>query len=133
MGLETTLDLSPDLVVKLQQRAEQQARTWQEVATEILEASTGVEEQYQNGSIVSNSDSSEELEAELLTIVNRIKSHPPNYANFYPAEESLAEVLERTNVYDPDFDSAAWDREWAKTEAEINRINREDDIAEGRG
>ena len=66
-------------------------------------------------------------------LVERIKATPPVPGSFHPATGSLAEALAASPPPDPDFDSEAWNRDWAKIEDEIRRINREDDIAEGRG
>jgi hypothetical protein len=44
---------------------------------------------------------------------------------------SLAEAL-RKGPTDPDFDLDTWERDWAKAEEELKRINLLDDITEGR-
>ncbi len=49
-----------------------------------------------------------------------------------PATGSLAEALQNAPQA-PDFDLETWTKQWATIEAEINAINRADDIAEGRG
>jgi hypothetical protein len=43
----------------------------------------------------------------------------------------LAEAL-RHAPDDPDFDLAAWNREWAAVEGELQTVTRANDLAEGR-
>lgn len=64
-------------------------------------------------------------------VVNRIKAIPPNTDLIRQPEGSLADAL-RDGPTDPDFDLEQWQKEWEAAEAEIKRINLEDDIAEGR-
>ena len=75
------------------------------------------------------------LESDLIPtvaeVVARIKATPPNPAMITPPQGSLADAL-RLGPTDPDFDLAAWERDWAMAQEELKRINLLDDIAEGR-
>ena len=64
-------------------------------------------------------------------VVERIKALPPNLAMITAPQGSLADAL-RDEPTDVKFDLNRWKQEWAVAEDELNRINREDDIAEGR-
>src|SRR5687768_15531169 len=62
-------------------------------------------------------------------VVARIAARGPS-EGYIPPTKRLSEVL--PNVLDePPIDSAEWDRQWAEIEAEMDRIQREDDEAEG--
>ena len=65
-------------------------------------------------------------------MVERIKATPPNPAAIHPATDSLADLL-RDAPQDPNFDLETWTRQWNAIEAEMQAIDRADDIAEGRG
>ena len=63
-------------------------------------------------------------------VVTRIRALPPrNLAYIQPPTGSLAEALART-VVDPNFDEAAWNREWAASEAEMKAIDMADQEAD---
>ena len=64
-------------------------------------------------------------------IVARIRALPANPQGMRPASGSLGEAL-RAVPGNPDFDVTAWQAEWAAVEAEMKRITRVNDIAEGR-
>lgn len=64
-------------------------------------------------------------------VVARIKATPPNPAMITPPQGSLIDAL-RDGPTDPNFNLAAWQREWAVAEEELKRINLLDDMAEGR-
>jgi hypothetical protein len=64
-------------------------------------------------------------------VVARIKATPGNPNSLRPASGSLAEAL-RHAPDDPDFDLAAWNREWAAVEGELQTVTRANDLAEGR-
>ncbi len=66
-------------------------------------------------------------------VVAKIKAIPPNPQSIHPATASVAEVLRDMPPEPTDFDFEQWRREWETAEAELKRITREDDIAEGRG
>ena len=118
--MPTLIALPDELTTRLQAKAESQQQSLETLVVDILsEAVDQAEEEWPPYTL-------EEL-------VERIKSTPPVPGSFHPATGSLAEALAASPPPDPDFDSEAWNREWAKIEDEIRRINREDDIAEGRG
>lgn len=136
MALETTPDLSPNLVIKLQERAEQEARTWQELATEILEESTQESNQAPDRVMTE-----EELIArahsdpQLLALVAAIRDTPPNLNAIIPSNGSLKEALEeslRLHPTDYSRDWVAWQREWEAIWAEVDRFNNEDGYFEER-
>jgi hypothetical protein len=62
-------------------------------------------------------------------VVASIKALGPS-KGYIPPVRRLSEVI--PNVLDePPIDSAEWDRQWAEIEAEMDRIQREDDESEG--
>lgn len=69
--------------------------------------------------------------ADVDEVVARIKSAPPNPHNIRKPHGALADVLRRESE-DDDFDLDMWNREWAAVEAEIQAINRANDLAESR-
>lgn len=74
-------------------------------------------------------------EAESLEeLVSLIRQLPPNPDAFHPAKGSLADSLRKAETEtEVDFDRAAWEAEWAAVEAEMKRIELEDearDLAE---
>jgi hypothetical protein len=73
----------------------------------------------------------DDLTPTVAEVVARIKATPPNPAMITPPQGSLADAL-RHGPTDPDFDLAAWERDWAMAEEELKRVNLLDDIAEGR-
>lgn len=64
-------------------------------------------------------------------IVARLKGSASNPALLRPAQGSLADAL-REAPTDPDFDLAAWQREWAEVETEVKAVTRANDLEEGR-
>ena len=64
------------------------------------------------------------------TLMARIKALPPSTPKTYPGVQSTTHALKRF-VDDATFDAAAWDRDWAAVEAEINTISRTDRMSEG--
>ena len=68
----------------------------------------------------------------LEDVIAEIKASPPDPTAFVPAKESLLEYLRSAVAHEPPIDSEAFDREWARIEADINRRDRVDDSAEGR-
>lgn len=64
-------------------------------------------------------------------VVARIKAMPPNLAMIIQPSGSLADAL-RTGPTHPEFDLPRWEQEWAAAEDELNRLNFESDVAEGR-
>ncbi len=66
-------------------------------------------------------------------VVAKIKTIPPEPQYVHPATASVADVLRDMPPEPTDFDLEQWRREWETVEAEMKRIAREDDLAEGRG
>jgi hypothetical protein len=96
-----TITLENNVLAGLQQKAQRQHVTVEELAVKILAAA--VEE-------------SEPMTPE--EVVARIKANPPNPAMIRPATGSLADLL-RSAPEDPDFNLAEWERNWATVEREI--------------
>ncbi len=114
--MSITIVLPDDLTQRLQTQAVSQRLSLNELVVEIL---TRVFEHRQ--------DAYPTLEK----VVAEIKSMEPNPANFYPATQSLADLLVNSPD-DPSFDLKEWNREWAIVEAEIRAITQASDLAEGR-
>jgi hypothetical protein len=114
--MSVTITLPDEIAQSLQAKAKAQRVSLDTLVTNLLTDALDAESK------------DDELEA----LVARIKTTPPNPASIRPATGSLIEALKNAPE-DPDFDVEAWNREWAKIEAEIKAINRADDIAEGRG
>ena len=117
--MPTLIALPDELTTKLQARAESQRQSLETLVVDLLTVAV---------------DEAEDVwpPYTLEELVAQIKSTPPPPGSYHPPTGSLLEALAASPPPDPDFDSEAWDREWAKIEDEIRRINREDDIAEGR-
>jgi hypothetical protein len=113
--MSVTITLPDEIAQSLQAKAKAQQVSLDTLVTNLLTDALDAEAE------------DDELEA----LVARIKATPPNPASIRPATGSLIEALKNAPE-DPDFDLEAWNREWAKIEAEIKAINRADDIAEGR-
>lgn len=114
--MAVTITLTDEIETELQNKAEAQKRSVEDLVLEILGTA---------------------LEAEaafplLEEVVAKIKATPPNPGSIRPSRGSLAEALRSTSP-DSDFDLAKWNREWAAVEAEMKAITLADDIAEGRG
>ena len=111
------VDLPEDLAGALARRATQQRRTAQEVVIDLLNRALGFgEDEY--------SETPEQ-------VVARIQALPRNPDALRPAQESVADALQRT-ITNKDFDLEAWEQQWAKVEAEIRDMTVQDDIREGR-
>ena len=114
-----TITLPDELAAKLQAKAETQQLAPEELILNILSNTLELEEE-------------SAYYPTLEEVVSKIKATPPNPAHIHPATESLAELLQNSPD-DPTFDLEAWNREWARVEAEMKAITRANDIAEGRG
>jgi hypothetical protein len=65
----------------------------------------------------------------LEEIVAKIKATPSDPSNIHPATQSLAELLANAPNETP-IDLEAWNREWAKVEAELKAMTRANDEIE---
>lgn len=63
--------------------------------------------------------------ADVLDVVMRIQSLPPNPLNIRPAAGSLADAL-RAEPVAPSFDLDQWERDWGAVETEIRAMNGRD-------
>ena len=70
------------------------------------------------------------VDAGINEVVARLIAAGPSM-NYIPPKESLVEKLSVALTEEP-IDSAEWDREWAKIEAEMKARDLADDRAEGR-
>ena len=102
-----TITIPDEVAEQLQRKANEQQRTVEELAAEMLDEALA--DQY--------------IPPTLEEVVARAKSLPPNPNAIRPAEGSLLEYL-RTAPDDPNFDLEAWEQEWAKIEAEIEALGR---------
>ena len=113
--MTVTIMMPDEMETQLQRQAEKEHMSLEEFILELLARALEMEKQF---------PSPEE-------VVDRIQATPANPHSFRPASGSLAEAL-RQAPHDPDFDLAAWNREWAMVEAEMKAITRANTIAEGR-
>lgn len=123
--MPTTITLPDTLTNQLQARAERREQTLDELVTEMLE-----EVLSQDTRFVADLDEDEDPWPSLEEVVARIKALPRDPNNIQPATEDLVDLLDVP--HDPNFDSKAWDDQWALIEEEIEALDRADDIAEGR-
>ena len=68
--------------------------------------------------------------SELAELVQRIRSRGPNPSMIRPAQRSLAGKLLHPGERDMPFDEAAWNREWAKIEEEMDALEIADQAAD---
>jgi hypothetical protein len=114
--MSVTITLPDELADTLQEKAEAQHIPLDELVTSLLTTALAAEP---------------EDDLALEALVARIKATPPNPASIRPATGSLVEALKNAPD-DPEFDLETWNKVWVAVEAEMNAINRADDIAEGR-
>lgn len=94
---------------------------------QVLQFVRGLDSEHGNGNDAYEDDGI----SSVADVVARIKAMPPNPAMVTHPQGSLADAL-REGPTNPDFDLQRWQQEWAAAEAELKRINFEDDVAEGR-
>ena len=116
--MPTLIALPDELTIKLQAKAESHQQSLETLVVDIL------------------TEAVDEAEVEwppytLEELVERIKAMPTDPSNITPPTKSLIQLLAEAPS-DPEFDSEAWNREWAKIEQEMEDRDRADDIAEGR-
>ncbi len=113
--MAVTIIVPDNLQEQLQQRAEVEDRSVEEVTLGLLQ---------------------DALERTVLfptvdDVVARIKTTSPNPHNVRPARGSLADAL-RNGMSTAPFDFAQWTSEWAAVETEMRNVTSADDFAEGR-
>jgi hypothetical protein len=62
-------------------------------------------------------------------VVARIRETPRNPAGYQPPLAALSEV---TVTVDPSFDLEIWTRQWQQVETELDALDRQDDVTQGR-
>ncbi len=113
--MSITIHLPEKIGSMLQRKAENQHRSVEEVAIDLL------------NSILEQ----EENVPDLDEVVRNIQTTSPKPHNIRNAQGSLAEALQNAPE-DPEFNLATWELEWATVEAEMQAIARADDIADNR-
>lgn len=111
-----TLTIPDELAEQLQQAAEEQQLSVEEIFVQILRRALHRSAYFPTPE----------------QVVAKIKALPKNPMNPIPAQGSLLDYL-RNSPTDPNFDLDAWNREWKAVEAEMKAVTRGNDIAEGRG
>jgi predicted DNA-binding protein len=133
--------LTIELPDGLRQRAEkiiaQRGATIEHLIRELLEEYLDEAENVQaasNGDVrmFKNDPSNDQDDyPSLEEVVAKIRATPSDPSNIHPATQSVVEALANA-PYEPPIDLEAWNREWAKVEAELKAMTRADDKAEGR-
>ena len=111
-----TVTIPNELATKLQRLAEQRGAAPERLAVDLL-----TEEVEGQGAYILTPEE----------VVAKIKATPPDPASITPASGLLREHLARALEEAP-IDAEAWNREWARIEAEMKARDRLDDIIEGR-
>ena len=106
-----SITLPNELVDQLQREAQAQQRSVQDVALDILAQALG------------------EVGLTPEEVVAKAKALPPNPKSLRPAQGSLAEALRHAPLA-PEFDAEQWTRAWAVVEAEMDAIEKADDLAD---
>ncbi len=110
-----TLTLDDELVAELQDRAQKQQLSVEQLTIRILTEATAAAEPVTPPQAVAH-----------------IQATPPNPAQVRVATADLADLL-RAAPDDPCFNLESWTRQWAAVEAELKASTRANDGAEGRG
>lgn len=129
--IEVLLYLPRGLVYAVQDRAIRQGRRLTDLVHDILEAWVS-----DPANALENFPLPREADAETLALIESVKALPLNPNAIIPPTGSLKEALAeaiRRHPTDYNYDWAAWQREWEEIEAHMDQMNRDDDIAEGRG
>ena len=113
--MSTQVILPDDVARKLQSRARARQVSLDELTAKLLRDMLDHEDEAPS----------------LSQVIAEIKMSHPNPTAFHPATQSLADKLANSPV-DPTFDAQAWNREWARIEAEMKAVTRANDVAEGR-
>jgi hypothetical protein len=127
--MTTTIILPDDLAQQLQQQAMIRRRSAEALAIEYIAAALTEKATTQVQVDLPPLDA----DTELLALVARIKSMPPNPQSIIPAKGNLADVLRAMEAMEYESDLEAESAALRAAEEELRAINRADDIAEGRG
>ncbi len=114
--MPVTITLTDTLAAQLQEKAELQRLSVEEVALDILS----------NGLEIDAADPTPE------DVVARIQATPYHSVALQTAAHSLAEALCDAPI-DPEFDLDTWQKEWATVEAEMKALTKTNNQSEGRG
>lgn len=123
--MSVTIDFPENVLTRLKRKAAREKQSIEEVTVHLVDRA------------LDEDAATEQVDAELLALVERIKATPRNPAMIRPAVGSLAEYLAESlarEAAEPEgFDQAEWDRAWDAIEQEMKEVTRANDIAEGRG
>ena len=105
-----TIQLPDDVIARLSAKAIARHQQLDAFMSEVLT--------HESEQLLDQADS-----VELRDIVDQIRSLPPRSSEYIqPASASLKDALAQSKV-DPDFDEAAWNRNWESIETEIKRVD----------
>lgn len=109
--MATNITLPDPLAARLQQQAEAQHRSVEDIALSILNDALEPAPVFPT----------------VEDVVAKIKATPRNPDSTRPAAGSLADAL-RKAPSSPDFDLAQWNKDWEAVEAEMRAITHADDV-----
>jgi hypothetical protein len=115
-----TIHLPDDLSNLLRERARRRRKSLEAYVIDTLRETTQPADSLPD---------SERATAELLELVERIRTRPSSSTAITPPRRSLAEAL-AVQPEDPAFDLDEWEQEWSRVEREIKRIELEDALAD---
>lgn len=123
--MSVTITIPADLEPRLRRAADAQQRPAEEVALDILrdglpDEPAGIDHHLDD-----------EIDPDLGVVVAAIRALPRNPQSIRPGRGSLADFL-ADKITDEPFNLAAWEADWAKVEAELATLSRDDDRAAGR-
>lgn len=113
--MSLTITIPDDLAEHLQDKAQAQNRSVDEMILSLLEESL-----------------SEETFPTPEEVVAKIKATLPNPNCLRSASGSLAQYLSMPVTPDSNFDLEEWQRQWNVIETEMKAVDRANDLAEGR-
>ena len=112
--MTTTIALPGELESRLRQEANEKHLSLEEFTLGILTESLDMDSEFPT----------------LDEVVARIKAMPPGRHGLSPASGTMAEAL-RSGPTDPEFDLGRWQSDWARVEAEMRALTRQNDINAG--
>ncbi|MFP4439212.1 MAG: hypothetical protein ACLFVO_18380 [Chloroflexaceae bacterium] len=124
--MSTTITLPEHIARRLQQRAIAQQQTPEALAIELIALGLG---ETATGDVTAATDADPELSA----LVARIAATPPDPDSVIPARGDLADLLRSLEAMEYASDPVAERAALQEAEAELDALNRADDMAEGRG